>query len=212
MSVRTGIVQLFEGRAVISSLTGTVGIRSADWVQIVVSGVGFRVEIPKSLQIASEEVTLQTSLIVREDSLTLFGFNTTEERDGFEVLMSVSGIGPRLALAAIDTVGLDDLRRGVASGDLTLLTRIPGVGKKTAQRMVLEIGDKLGLPADSALGNSCASTTTTALREPVAAALEQLGWPRAVAERTLNELSGEFTSVEEMLRGALGVLGAQRGF
>ena len=196
----------------ISSLTGTVGIRSADWVQIVVSGVGFRVEIPKSLQIASEEVTLQTSLIVREDSLTLFGFNTTEERDGFEVLMSVSGIGPRLALAAIDTVGLDDLRRGVASGDLTLLARIPGVGKKTAQRMVLEIGDKLGLPADSALGNSCASTMTTALREPVAAALEQLGWPRAVAERTLNELSGEFTSVEEMLRGALGVLGAQRGF
>ena len=74
----------------ISSLTGTVGIRSADWVQIVVAGVGFRVEIPKSLQITSEEVTLQTSLIVREDSLTLFGFTTTEERDGFEVLMSVS--------------------------------------------------------------------------------------------------------------------------
>ena len=196
----------------ISSLTGTVGIRSADWVQIVVSGVGFRVEIPKSLQIASEEVTLQTSLIVREDSLTLFGFNTTEERDGFEVLMSVSGIGPRLALAAIDTVGLDDLRRGVASGDLALLSRIPGVGKKTAQRMVLEIGDKLGLPADTAGGVSSASTTTSTLREPVAAALEQLGWPRAIAERTLNELSGEFTSVEEMLRGALAILGAQRGF
>ena len=196
----------------ISSLTGTVGIRSADWVQIVVSGVGFRVEIPKSLQIASEEVTLQTSLIVREDSLTLFGFNTTEERDGFEVLMSVSGIGPRLALAAIDTVGLDDLRSGVASGDLALLTRIPGVGKKTAQRMVLEIGDKLGLPADTAGGGSSGSTTTSTLREPVAAALEQLGWPRAIAERTLNELSGEFTSVEEMLRGALAVLGAQRGF
>lgn len=196
----------------ISSLTGTVGIRSADWVQVVVSGVGFRVEIPKSLQITSEEITLQTSLIVREDSLTLFGFTTTEERDGFEVLMSVSGIGPRLALAAIDTVGLDDLRRGVASGDLTLLSRIPGVGKKTAQRMVLEIGDKLGLPADTAVGDSSASTTTATLREPVAAALEQLGWPRAIAERTLNELSGEFTSVEEMLRGALAVLGAQRGF
>ena len=127
----------------ISSLTGTVGIRSADWVQVVVLGVGFRVEIPKSLQITSEEITLQTSLIVREDSLTLFGFTTTEERDGFEVLMSVSGIGPRLALAAIDTVGLDDLRSGVASGDLALLSRIPGVGKKTAQRMVLEIGDKV---------------------------------------------------------------------
>lgn len=196
----------------ISSLTGTVGIRSADWVQVVVSGVGFRVEIPKSLQITSEEITLQTSLIVREDSLTLFGFTTTEERDGFEVLMSVSGIGPRLALAAIDTVGLDDLRRGVASGDLALLSRIPGVGKKTAQRMVLEIGDKLGLPADTAGGGSSGSTTTSTLREPVAAALEQLGWPRAIAERTLNELSGEFTSVEEMLRGALAILGAQRGF
>lgn len=197
----------------ISSLTGTVGARGADWLQIVVSGVGLRVEVPKSLQFSSaNEVTLQTSLIVREDSLTLFGFNTTEERDGFEVLMSVSGIGPRLALAAIDTVGLNDLRRGVASGDLTLLSRIPGVGKKTAQRMVLEIGEKLGPPADPGVGAAPTSSAVATIREPVEAALEQLGWPRAVASRTLDQLPGEFTSVEEMLRAALEVLGAQRGF
>ena len=197
----------------ISSLTGTVGARGADWLQIVVSGVGLRVEVPKSLQFSSaNEVTLQTSLIVREDSLTLFGFNTTEERDGFEVLMSVSGIGPRLALAAIDTVGLNDLRRGVASGDLALLSRIPGVGKKTAQRMVLEIGEKLGPPTDPGVGAAPTSSAVATIREPVEAALEQLGWPRAVASRTLDQLPGEFTSVEEMLRAALAVLGAQRGF
>ena len=213
MSGPTGIVQLFEGGAVISSLTGTVGARGADWLQIVVSGVGLRVEVPKSLQFSSaNEVTLQTSLIVREDSLTLFGFNTTEERDGFEVLMSVSGIGPRLALAAIDTVGLNDLRRGVASGDLALLSRIPGVGKKTAQRMVLEIGEKLGPPTDPGVGAAPTSSAVATIREPVEAALEQLGWPRAVASRTLDQLPGEFTSVEEMLRAALAVLGAQRGF
>ena len=197
----------------ISSLTGTVGARGADWLQIVVSGVGLRVEVPKSLQFSSaNEVTLQTSLIVREDSLTLFGFNTTEERDGFEVLMSVSGIGPRLALAAIDAVGLDDLRRGIASGDLALLSRIPGVGKKTAQRMVLEIGEKLGPPTDPGVGAAPTSSAVATIREPVEAALEQLGWPRAVASRTLDQLPGEFTSVEEMLRAALAVLGAQRGF
>ena len=197
----------------ISSLTGTVGARGADWLQIVVSGVGLRVEVPKSLQFSSaNEVTLQTSLIVREDSLTLFGFNTTEDRDGFEVLMSVSGIGPRLALAAIDTVGLNDLRRGVASGDLALLSRIPGVGKKTAQRMVLEIGEKLGPPTDPGVGAAPTSSAVATIREPVEAALEQLGWPRAVASRTLDQLPGEFTSVEEMLRAALAVLGAQRGF
>ena len=213
MSGPTGIVQLFEGGAVISSLTGTVGARGADWLQIVVSGVGLRVEVPKSLQFSSaNEVTLQTSLIVREDSLTLFGFNTTEERDGFEVLMSVSGIGPRLALAAIDAVGLDDLRRGIASGDLALLSRIPGVGKKTAQRMVLEIGEKLGPPTDPGVGAAPTSSAVATIREPVEAALEQLGWPRAVASRTLDQLPGEFTSVEEMLRAALAVLGAQRGF
>ena len=213
MSGPTGIVQLFEGGAVISSLTGTVGARGADWLQIVVSGVGLRVEVPKSLQFSSaNEVTLQTSLIVREDSLTLFGFNTTEERDGFEVLMSVSGIGPRLALAAIDAVGLDDLRRGIASGDLALLSRIPGVGKKTAQRMVLEIGEKLGPPTDPGVGAAPTSSAVATIREPVEAALEQLGWPRAVASRTLDQLPGEFTSVEEMLRAALAVLGAHRGF
>lgn len=109
--------------------------------------------------------------------------------------------------ATIDTVGLDDLRRGVASGDLTLLARIPGVGKRQRSVWFWRLATSWGCQQIVLRGDSCASTTTTALREPVAAALEQLGWPRAVAERTLNELSGEFTSVEEMLRGALGVLG-----
>lgn len=198
----------------IASLTGSVLSSGVGWVHLGVNGVGYRVEIPQSTRVAHDgtEVTLHTNLIVREDSLTLYGFDQQDDRDGFEVLMSVSGIGPRLALAAIDAVGLSALRRAISTQDLATLQKIPGVGKKTAQRMVLEIGEKLGLPTVEAEDDRAADTTDSVTRASVALALEQLGWQRSLVERTLDELTGEYSGMEAMLRAALSTLGAQRGF
>lgn len=196
----------------ISSLTGTVAGFGAGWVNLVVSGVGFRIETPGSIVLpgGTAEITLHTSLVVREDSLTLFGFQSTEDRDGFGVLMGVSGIGPRLALAAVDTIGLDDLRRAVAQADLTTLQRIPGVGRKTAQRMVLEIGDRLGTPSETT-GAETPKPAAKGMRADVGEALEQLGWPRVVAEKAIDDLGDDYATTADLLRAALLSLGGPRG-
>ncbi|MGC3956203.1 MAG: Holliday junction ATP-dependent DNA helicase RuvA [Propionicimonas sp.] len=90
------------------------------------------------------ETTLYTSLVVREDSLTLFGFAGADERDSFELVQTASGIGPKIALAVISTLGPDDLRAAVAGGNVAALTRVPGIGAKGAQRLILELKDKVG--------------------------------------------------------------------
>lgn len=186
-------------------------------VVVGVGGMGLKVEVPSSsanrLSTAAssrEPVLLHTHLIVREDSLTLFGFESQDDRGAFETLMGVSGIGPRLALAAIDMLGADGLRRAVASSDLTALQRIPGVGKKTAQRMALEIGDKLGSVTVTAESQG-PLPGNQAMRDSVEAGLEQLGWPRAVAQRAVESLEGEYADVESMLRAALANVGTARG-
>lgn len=213
----------------ISSLEGTVTATGPSWLLITVGGVGFRVEAAPTLvaKVASAvhamlpgevaRTTVHTHLVVREDALTLYGFESSEDREVFEILLSVSGIGPKLAVAAIDTLGINGLRSAVADGDLKELSRIPGVGKKTAQRLVLEIGEKLGTP--TALEASDGPTGTFSLgesqiRDSVEAALEQLGWPRAVAQRAVEKVAEEHDSTEAMLRAALGTLGTEtaRGF
>ncbi|MFZ1381440.1 MAG: Holliday junction branch migration protein RuvA, partial [Scrofimicrobium sp.] len=115
-----------------------------------------------------------------------------------------SGIGPRLALAAINELGADGLRLAVANEDLTELSRIPGVGKKTAQRMALEIGDKLGSTSASQRAAST-SRHDAGMRESVEAGLEQLGYPRAVAQRAVDALEGEYADISSMIRDALAV-------
>ena len=135
-----------ERNAVISILRGTVASVGLDHIDILVGGIGFRVHVtPAFAQGASRdaEMTVFTSMIVREDSMTLYGFESADERDVFTKLLSVSGIGPKIALAALAVLRPDDLRRAVRDQDLAALQRIPGVGKKSAQRMALEIGDKL---------------------------------------------------------------------
>lgn len=210
----------------ISSLEGTVTATGPTWLLITVGGIGFRVEAAPTLvaKVASasvaaqpgEEVrtTVHTYLVVREDALTLFGFESSEDREVFETLLSVSGIGPKLGVAAIDTLGVNGLRRAVAGEDLKELSRIPGVGKKTAQRLVLEIGEKLGTPqpldTGAPLGNQ-ATPLELQVRESVEAALEQLGWPRAVAQRAVDKVAGDSHTTETMLRAALATLGTETG-
>lgn len=157
-----------------------------------------------------EKATIHTNLIVREDSLSLVGFRTFDEREVFTVLQTVSGIGPRIALAALAVLTPNEVRRAIRDQDLTTLQRIPGVGKKSAQRMALEIGDKLGVPAvlEGTKESSCASLGV--VEAEVRSALVSLGWSDAQAAEAIDALGGQGLGASDLLRAALVRLGGGR--
>jgi Holliday junction DNA helicase RuvA len=135
----------------IASIQGTVAASGRDYVVLVTGGIGYKVFVPHpTLERinGSGETFLHTTLIVREDSLTLFGFATTTEREIFDILLTVNGVGPKLALAILSTLSIDSLRNAVISDRAEILTRVPGIGKKTAQKMLIELKDKLELGQD----------------------------------------------------------------
>jgi Holliday junction DNA helicase RuvA len=139
----------------IAHLRGTVAGVAPDGAVIEVGGVGMRVQCtPGTLATLrpGESAQVATSLVVREDSLTLFGFVSDDERNVFELLQTASGVGPRLALAMLAVHAPDALRRAVSTEDLNALTMVPGIGKKGAQRIVLEMKDRLGPPGDDGAG------------------------------------------------------------
>lgn len=200
----------------ISILRGSVVNVGLDHIDIVVGGIGFRVHVtPAYAQGAARdaELTVYTSMVVREDSMTLYGFESRDERDVFVKLLSVSGIGPKIALAALAVLRPDDLRRAVRDQDLPTLQRIPGVGKKSAQRMALEVGDKLGTPAalPGTESPSVAQSTEGTVAAEVSAALVGLGWSEAQAAKAIEKLSGSGLGASDMLRAALVTLGGGRG-
>ena len=200
----------------ISILRGTVASVGLDHIDLVVGGIGFRVHVtPAFAQGAKrdQEMTVFTSMIVREDSMTLYGFDSVDGRDVFTKLLSVSGIGPKIALAALAVLHADDLRRAVRDQDLAALQRIPGVGKKSAQRMALEIGDKLGAPAalPGAQAGLAPAPTEDAVASEVRAALVGLGWSEAQAAKAIEKLAGSGLGASDMLRAALVTLGGGRG-
>jgi len=172
---------------VIAEVTGSVTGLRLDAVVITVGGVGLLVSAtPGTLALLRVGGTarLATSLVVREDSLTLFGFADDESRDTFELLQTVSGVGPRLALAMLAVHDPESLRVAIAAEDFPALMRVPGIGRKGAQRIVLEIGDRLGPPTGGA-GPAVAHSA----RVPVGAegqvvdALTGLGWsPKQAAD------------------------------
>ena len=200
----------------ISILRGTVASVGLDYIDLLVGGIGFRVHVtPAFAQGAKrdQEMTVFTSMIVREDSMTLYGFDSMDGRDVFTKLLSVSGIGPKIALAALAVLHPDDLRRAVRDQDLAALQRIPGVGKKSAQRMALEIGDKLGTPAalPGAQAGLAPAPTEDAVASEVRAALVGLGWTEAQAAKAIEKLAGSGLGASDMLRAALVTLGGGRG-
>lgn len=195
----------------ISRVLGTVAQVGVDDVVVVYGGLGFKIFIVPPL--ASElhkgdEIELYTHLIVREDALTLYGFKTEEERKVFEILMSVTGIGPRIGLAALSVFNPNDLRRAVADQDTATLSRIPGVGKKVASRMLVELGDKLGLPAQLP---EASAPSAGVVEAEVKAALIGLGWNETKAESVLSELGGNGLNASDLLRAALMKLGGANG-
>jgi len=138
---------------VIGRLVGTLGAKSPPQVVVMVHGVGYEVDVPMStfcnLPKSGAAVELFTHLVVREDAHLLYGFLTESERAAFRQLLKVSGVGPKVALGVLSGLSVDDLARAVADGDAARLTRVPGIGKKTAERLVLELRDKMDatLPA-----------------------------------------------------------------
>ena len=177
----------------ISHLAGTVCAVSPEGAVIEVGGVGLLVQCtPGTLATLrpGEPARVATSLVVREDSLTLFGFATDDERDVFVLLQTASGVGPRLALAMLAVFTPDALRRAVASEDVTALTRVPGIGRKGAQRIVLELAGRLGTPgmgSPSELGGVVPSRlgSPAPWREQVRAGLVNLGWQARDADHAI---------------------------
>src|SRR3954462_11334346 len=162
----------------IAHLRGTVAGVSPDGAVIDVGGVGLRVQCtPDTLATLKpgEPARVATSLVVREDSLTLFGFASDDERNVFELLQTASGVGPRLALAMLAVHAPDALRRAVSTEDLTALTMVPGIGKKGAQRIVLDLKDRLGPPLGTGTG-AVPAPRRVEWQQQLRAALMNLGY------------------------------------
>jgi len=180
---------------VIAHLHGTVAGVAPDGAVIEVGGVGMRVQCtPGTLATLKpgEPAQVATSLVVREDSLTLYGFCSDDERNVFELLQTATGVGPRLALAMLAVHAPDALRRAVSTEDLGALTMVPGIGKKGAQRIVLEMKDRLGPPGDVGEGLPVrAAQRVPSWRDQVQSGLVNLGWPARDAEAAIAALEDE---------------------
>ena len=135
----------------------------------------------------SERVEFLTSMVVREESWTLYGFLDADERSVFEQVQTVSGIGPRIAMALLATLTPDEMRRAVASGDEAALMNVPGIGRKGAQRLILELADRLGAPVGSS-ARASAGTPASGWRSSVVAGLTSLGWSAREAEAAVSSL------------------------
>ncbi|MFO8071722.1 MAG: Holliday junction branch migration protein RuvA [Polyangia bacterium] len=192
--------------SMIGSLRGKISDKSSNGAVIDVGGVGYDVSLPlgtlAALPPVGREISLWIHTHVREEELRLFGFNSRSDRAAFRTMLKVGGVGPRVALAVLGALTGGDLARVVESADTRRLTAIPGIGKKTAERIVLELGGKLELG-----GESVASQAGGVLAE-LRAALVNLGFKPGHVDRTIGELgddSGE-RPFEDLLRQSLGLL------
>jgi Holliday junction DNA helicase RuvA len=199
----------------IASVRGEVLSVDLDHAVVEVGGVGLAVHaVPATLATLrrGDHARLATSLVVREDSLTLYGFADGAARELFVLLQTVSGVGPRLALAMLAVLEPDTLRAALAEGDLTALTRVPGIGRKGAERLVVELRDKVGIRAPAASGP--VTSDASAVRTQVTEALAGLGFPARQAEQAveavLAEVDGATTDTAQVLRSALTRLGRNR--
>lgn len=181
-----------------------IGLTSA---VVEVGGVGLELQCAPntlaSLRVDSEAM-LPSSLVVREDSLTLFGFADADEKQMFELLQSASGVGPKLAQAMLACHSPETLRRAVASEDIKTLTVVPGIGQKGAQRIIIELKDRIGIPGDTATVS--AAPATAGWEGQVHAGLVGLGWSAKDADRAISAVAdqaGSTPDVAQLLRAAL---------
>ena len=194
----------------ISFLRGEIVQKSPTELVIDVNGVGYVVTIPLStferLDHANGQQTILTYMHVREDVMQLYGFATEGERDFFKMLISINGIGPKMAQGILSGLSVGDLRAAIAQGNVTLLTSISGVGKKTAERIIIELRDKVGGSEEQ--GSPVISTSAQLkARSEALVALMSLGHSRSTAEQALRKVFSDSAAkdlpVEEMIRLAL---------
>lgn len=190
----------------IAAVRGEVLVRRPDHVVVDAAGVGYRLAVStetlRAVPATGSEVTLHAHLISRDDSLALFGFATEEERDLFTSLISVSGVGPKVALAALSAGAARDLVRAIATGDSKRFQAVPGIGKRTAERIIVELKERMseGLE-DEAAGDGATSAGPTGVRAEARDGLLGLGYTPAEAERLLDGATGD--SAEDLISSAL---------
>ncbi|MBF6463925.1 Holliday junction branch migration protein RuvA [Nocardia beijingensis] len=200
----------------IASVRGEVLEIALDHAVIEAAGVGYRLNATPSTLAGltrGEETRLYTAMIVREDSMTLYGFADTEARDLFGLLQTVSGVGPRLAMAVLAVLEPEALRKALAESNVPALTRVPGIGKRGAERMVVELRDKVNLvPVPSGAPGSTAAAVATPVREQVAEALVGLGFAARQAEQAVDAVLADQPAADTSaaLRAALALLGKNR--
>lgn len=199
----------------IAHLSGKLLEKNATHVIVDVAGVGYEVNIPLStfyeLGEEGDDVVLRIYTHVREDALQLFGFNTPRERDLYLKIISVQGIGPKLGITVLSGIGVDELVKAVKGNDLARLTSIPGIGRKTAERLVIDLRDKIGELAVDGSGSKTASASAVSGDETfddALSALINLGYQRNVAEKALSTAKSDVTepTVQKLLRRALQLL------
>jgi Holliday junction DNA helicase RuvA len=193
---------------VIGFLRGRLAAKHPPQLVVDVAGVGYELEAPMStfygLPALGAEVQLHTHLVVREDAHVLFGFGTERERSLFRELIKVSGVGPRIALAILSGVTVDQFHRCVEAQDVASLVRVPGIGRKTAERLVIEMRDRLKALAGPAFVPGGAPATGSAGAQAEAfAALIALGYKPPEVTRLLQKVDPAVTSTEELIRHAL---------
>ncbi|MEO3785118.1 Holliday junction branch migration protein RuvA [Actinocorallia sp. B10E7] len=195
----------------IAFISGRVDSTGAEGAVVEVGGVGLSVLCTPHTAAAltpGEQARLATSLVVREDSLTLYGFADDDERVVFELVQTASGVGPKVALAMLATHSPNAIRRAVATGDARALTLVPGIGPKGAQKIILELKDKLGMPVGAAADEQVPRQRVQPWREQVAAGLQSLGWAARDADAAVaavaDELDGEqVPPIPDLLKAAL---------
>jgi Holliday junction DNA helicase RuvA len=202
----------------IASVYGRVAAVSPDGAVVEVGGVGLAVACAPSTLAAlrvGEPARLATSLVVREDSLTLYGFPDDDARNLFELLQTASGVGPRLAQAVLAVHTPDVVRKAIANGDIATLTRVPGIGKKGAERLVLELRDRIGAVGVAGEPAPLGVVAGVSWSDQVRQALIGLGWTAGQADQAVNAVSAELDgqpapAVPVLLKRAIQLLGRTR--
>ncbi len=196
----------------IASVRGEIIDVALDHAVVEAAGVGYKVmATPSTLATLRRgtEARLITAMIVREDSMTLYGFADADARDVFTTLLGVSGVGPKIALATLAVYDAATLRQALADGDISALTRVPGIGKRGAERMVLELRDKIGASPGVA---AAAGSGGHAVRAPVVEALVGLGFAAKQAEEATDKVLAldQEATTSSALRAALNLLGKNK--
>ena len=191
----------------IGRLSGALLEKNPPAILVNVQGVGYEVDVPMStyygLPDVGEQVELHTHFVVREDAQLLFGFATRRERALFRALLKVNGVGAKVALSILSGLSADEFFQCVAAKDAVALTRVPGIGKKTAERLLVEMQDKVDALAGGSVQQGLPSEPISSARDQASEALLSLGYKAAEVKRLLDKTAVDGQSVEDMIRSAL---------